>query len=728
MWNAHGGRGNVAPAVMRAWHDSGVFESVEGLSRSNAIVETGLGAIVKPAVRVTPGLFPMLGVRPLVGRGFDAAEGRPGTDDRVILSEGLWRSAFGADRAILGRAITIDGARAYVVGVMPASFRFPDWNTAVWRPMDFSARPPALAAARPEAIVTLAAGIPPADALRRATAAARAVDPQITSDMQATARPIAGGALDANYWRILPALFGGVALVFAVLCANVCSLLLAGMTARRREVQVRAALGASRRRLFTQAISEHAVIGANGAAAGVAVAWVLVALSRALLPEAFLLRTLHPVDLDVRALIVAAATGLAATIAAGLLPAWIGTRPDTSMAFDSGRGATQSKAARRVTNGLLVSEVAVACALLIGAALLVRSFVKLSTVDRGLRTKGVLIAWISLPAKDFADRASRLAANDTVERAVREIPGVTRVALSYGVPPSGAVTHYNDDWRGDEAARPQTATIESYYVGADFFDLYEIPILRGQTFRAEDANDAAVVSERLAALLWPGRDPVGHRFSFGDQHLSVVGVAREIRFPSLDADRDVPEFYVPFRTGASTFFVSLKCAPRCPSEASVRQTVMAAVPQSTVERVVAPETAYVEELARPRATAALATVFGVIAALAVAGGLFSVLTFAVAARQRELGIRAAIGASPRALRSVVYSDAARVGGVGLVVGLMAAVGIARGLGALMYGVAASDWRSWSAVILVLIATIAAACWRPARTAANADPVTLLRTE
>jgi ABC-type antimicrobial peptide transport system permease subunit len=144
--------------------------------------------------------------------------------------------------------------------------------------------------------------------------------------------------------------------------------------------------------------------------------------------------------------------------------------------------------------------------------------------------------------------------------------------------------------------------------------------------------------------------------------------------------------------------------------------------------VAAPETAYVEELARPRATAALATVFGVIAALAVAGGLFSVLTFAVAARQRELGIRAAIGASPRALRRVVYSDAARVGGVGLVVGLMAAAGIARGLRALMYGVAASDSRSWSAVVLVLIATIAAACWRPARTAANADPVTLLRTE
>jgi predicted permease len=501
------------------------------------------------------------------------------------------------------------------------------------------------------------------------------------------------------------------------------------MTVRRREIQVRAALGASRSRLFRQVVSEHAVMGLAGAAAGVAVAWILVALSRALLPEAFLLRTLHPVDLDVRALIVAAAVGIAATIAAGLLPAWIGTRTDTSLALDSGRAATQSKAARRVTSGLLISEVAVACALLVGAALLVRSFVKLSAADRGLRTEGVMTAWVSLPPRAYPNRAVRVVADDELESAIRSLPGVSRVALSFGIPPAGGSIHSFDNWIGDDpGSRPQALEVDSYNVGHEFFDLYGIPILQGRTFSSDDADGKAILGERLAKLLWPGHTPVGRQFSFGTQHYEVIGVAREISFPSLDAGRDLPEFYEQFKGGGTFVSVSMNCAARCPGEAEIRLAIARVAPRATVTQVGAAATTYLEELARPRATAALATVFGVVAALAVAGGLFSVLTFAVAARQREFGIRAAIGASPRALRTVVYSEAARVGGVGLVLGSGMAIAVAYAIRALVYGVTPWDPRSWAPVLVLLVATMAIACWRPARTAANADPVTLLRTE
>jgi predicted permease len=516
--------------------------------------------------------------------------------------------------------------------------------------------------------------------------------------------------------------------VFAVLCANVCSLLLASMTARRREIQVRAALGASRTRLFGQIALEHACIGAAGAALGIAIAWMLVGLSRGFLPDAFLLRTLHPIDLDSRALIVATLAGVAGTVAAGLVPAWLGTRAGASL-VDTGRAATPSKAARGLTSALLVSEIAVACALLVGAALLVRSFAKLANAERGLRTDGVLTVWISLPPKPYADRASRLTAGSAIERAVRSLSGVSRVALSYGIPPHGGSTHYYDDWRGDDpASGSQTLEVESYEVGPEFFDLYGIPLREGRTFRPDDAEDAAIVSERLSALLWSGQSPVGRGFSFGSRHLKVIGVAREVRLPSLEASQDLPEFYERFSGGRSLLSVNVLCVPHCPNEAEVRLAIGGAAPRAIVAEMGAPAAAYIEELARPRASAALATLFGVIAALAVAGGLFSVLTFAVAARRREFGIRAAIGASPRSLRTVVYGDALRVGAVGVALGLVLAAAVAHAIRALVYGVTVDDPQSWMTVIAVLTATMAVACWRPARTAARVDPVILLRTE
>jgi predicted permease len=587
-----------------------------------------------------------------------------------------------------------------------------------------------LSAELPQAFVRLATGVPLADAMRIATASARGADGQIGGDMQATPLPLAGGALDPSYWRLVPALFGGVALVFIVLCANVCSLLLATMTARRRELQVCAALGASRRRLLTQAAAEHALVGLAGAAAGVGVAWMLVSLARTFLPDAFLLRTLHPVELDLRAFAVAAAAGLAATFAAGLLPAWLGTRHDASLtAADASRTATETAAARRVTRALLASEIALAFGLLMGASLLLRSFATMAVADRGLRTDGVLTSWVALPRNAFPDRPSRQAATDALENAVRGLTGVKDVALSLGVPPDGGNLYRYDNWLGDGPNdRPQTLHVASYDVGPEFFDLYGIPLLQGRTFRPDDGDESAIVGERLAERLWHGQSPVGHRFQFGVQHLEVVGLAREINFPSLDSDRDLPEFYQPFKAGGSQAFVSLRCVSQCPGEAAVRRAIATAIPRANVVRVAQVDAAYREELARPRATAALATVFGVIAALAVAGGLFSVLTFAVAARQREFGIRAAIGATPRALREVVYADAVRVGGAGLLVGVGAAIAVAHAIRALVYGVTVYDPRSWATVIAVLIATMAIACWRPARTAANADPVTLLRTD
>ena len=730
MMNSRGGRLAVAPAVLDAWRASPAFAAAEGTSPGNAIIETGLGPIVRASARVSPGLFALLGAQPVRGRTFDPSEGRSGTDDRIVLSEDLWRASFGADPGLLGRRITVDGESVQVIGLMPSGFRFPEWNTVVWRPLDYGAPPPALAAELPRAYVRLAPGVPLADALRIATNAARKVDASITPETAATNLPMGGLAEDPYYQRAVPLLTGGVALVFLVLCANVCSLLLARLSARQREFRMCAALGASRGRLLRQSLIEHALSGAAGLVAGVFLAWGLVSLSRVVLPEAFLLRTLNPVDLDIRALAVAMAAGLTATLAAGLLPAWLGTTPEAAATLGRAeRTSTETRGARTLTRALLVTEVALACTLLVGATLLVRSVVNMGRADRGLRTEGVLTSWIALPPKAFPDVASRRAIAAALEDSVRQMPGVDRIALSSGLPPRTGSTHFYDDWMADGPdARPQSIASQSYQVGPDFFELYGIPLLRGRTFGSGDGPDRVILGERLAARLWPGGDPVGRSFSFGKQSYQVVGVVREINFPTLEPGRDLPEFYRPFTSGNSNVFMNIRCQGRCPDEAVLRKQIRSVVAGANIVRLGRLSETYREQLARPRAAAALAATFAVIALAAAAGGLFSVLSYAVGRRRREFGIRTALGASPRQIRRLVLRDGVQVALLGIGAGVAASIGLARVIASLQYGVTGFDPVTWTLVLGVLVATTLAASWRPARTASRVDPVTLLRDD
>jgi predicted permease len=732
MLTGHSGRLVVSAAVLGAWRASPAFASVEGATPGVSILDTGAGPVVKASASVSAGLFAMLGARPSRGRAFDPGDGRAGTDDRVLLSEDVWRSAFGADPNFVGRRITVDGMSVLVIGLMPSGFRFPAWNTVIWKPINYAAPPPAPTGEPPQPYpyVRLATGVPMDDALRLAADAARRVDASVTATTRAVTRPLTGMALDPYYQRAVPLLGGAVGLVFLVLCANVGSLLLARLTARQREFQMCSALGASRVRLLRQALIEHALLGVMGAGLGVALAWGLVSLSRGFLPAAFLVRTLHPVDLDPRALLMAVTAGLVATLAAGLLPAWIGTRPDRASSLsNAGRAGTESRAARTLTRSLLVAEVALACTLLVGATLLVRSFINLASADRGLRTDGVLTTWIALPSKGLPDRASRLAITAALEDRVGHLPGVARIALSYGLPPDGGALSFGDDWLSDEPkARPIDMTVESYNVGPDFLPLFGIPLLRVRTFKPGGGPDVVVVGERLAARLWPGQDPVGRSFSFGTTHHQVVGLTREIHLPTVEANRDLPQFYQPFELGGGNVFMNIRCQGRCPDEAVMRRLVLATVPGGTIASLGLLNDAYAEELARPRGAAALGSTFAVIAVLAAAGGLFSVLTYAVGRRRREFGIRTALGATPAQIRRLVLRDGGRVAALGVGVGIVASAALARVIASLEYGVTGLDPVTWCLVLGLLGVTTVLASWRPAHRAMRVDPVALLREE
>ena len=728
MGTDRGGRTVVAPAVLNAWRRSPAFEAAEGANPALSLIETASGVATRSSARVTRGLLPMLGVTPIRGRLFDAADGRAGTDDRALISEDLWRTLLGGDPDIIGRHIRIDNRVVTVVGVLPGEFRFPEWNTTIWTPIDYDAPPAALVTELPRPYVRLAAGVPQADALRAATEAAHAVD-GTTAKLKAIASPMAGLRVDPYYARAVPLLAGGVVLVFLVLCANVSSLLLARLTARGREFGMCAALGASRGRLLRQAFLESTLLGVLGAAAGIALAWMLVSLTRSYLPEAFLLRTLNPVNIDLRALAIATAAGLLATVAAGLLPAVIGTRARAGSTLrEVERSGTESRGARALTRTLLVVEISLACTLLVGATLLVRSFTNLSRVDRAIDVDGVVSAQVAVPAAAFPSREATTVMAERLADEMRAVPGVQQVAWSYGTPPDGGAFSWGE-WQPDTpGAPPVNLVVESYYVGPEFFDLYRIPLLKGRTFQPLDGMTDVIVGERLAAALWPGDEPVGRSFTFGKESLRVIGVAGEIHFPALDSRLDRPEYYRPFMRGSRERYAALniRCGDSCPDPALIRQRLLATHPAVLVYDVGPVESAYLESLARPRASAALAFAFAAIAILAAAGGLFSVLSYAVGRRRREFGIRAALGASPLRIRRLILGDALIVAAAGVAIGAAGAWLLARSLSSLQFGVSVGDPISWLVVLAFIVTTTMVASWRPAQQATRVDPASLLR--
>ena len=722
MGNERGGRTVVSPAVLRAWRESPAFSGAESATTSAAVLLEGDTVVSREIASVTPGIFDLLGgVRPVRGRLFDRMEGRRGERDGILVSEALWRSLYHGDPGLIGRAVTVNRERVTVVGILPANFRFPSAETMLWRPTQLDA--PAEMA---RAFVRFAPGIARDDALRAATEGARAADAQ-NQTLRPWVYPVAGSR-DRYTSRAVPLLAGGVALVFAVLCGNVCGLLLARFTVRRREFSMRAALGASRWRLVRQALVENAVLGAAGAVIGAALAWALVSLGRAVIPQPLLLQTLNPLDLDARALAATSCVGVAAALMSGLLPAWLGTRVEageTLRVVD--RGATETRGARMLANGVLIGEVALACTLLVGATLLTRSFINLSEADRGLRTSGVTTAWLSLSAA-ASDDAGRVAITRTLDDELRRLPGVKQVAWSYGLPPRGAMISFGNWWSDLPGASAVNMQLDRYVVSAEFFSLYGIPVLRGRSFSAADASRIVIVSEGLARKLWGAVDPIGRTFRSDDQTFEVVGVAADIHYPSMDSSLERLEFYHPYTSVVPTPMVSLRCEPGCPDAAVIRYRLGSTHPAVRVQDAGPVERAYAAELARPRAATVLAVVFAAIAVLAAAGGLFSVLSYAVARRRREFGIRTALGASRGDIRRVVFLDALAIGGSGLAVGSVLAIALARTLTSLQYGVTSTDPISWSVVLAVVTATILVASYVPAQNAVDADPMVLLRQE
>ena len=717
------------------------------------------------AEEVSGSYFQVLGLRAAAGRllqpGEDAVPGEPAV---VVLGHQLWQRRFGGDPGIVGREVRFNGRALIVLGVAPAGFRGLTGSADAFVPIslatvfDYSGilteaqNHWLLAVARLKRGVTLAAA--EADARLAGGAVDRAFHMQEQgAPWGATVRELGASRVDPGFRRSVLLLAGAVGLVLLIACVNLTSLLLVRAIARRREIAVRLALGAGRAQLVRQVLTEALVL----ALAGWGVALVLARVGIRLLVSLNLSQAgsangtsyfFDPatVGVDLRVALFGLALSLLAALLVGVVPALQASRPGVTEALRSGGGVAGGKGhvtlRRPGTHQLLVvSEVALALMLLAGAGLLVRSFARLHALDPGFRADHVLTFRYSAAEGDFAARDPRVF-RETAATRLGAIPGVRSASVAL-CPPlaarcSGSVVVRVDERR--VAIGSGAAPIGLHMVTPDHFRTLGIPILRGRSFTARDRTGAprvVVLNETAARRFWPGQDPLGHRiaaasfyFAGGDSTAEVIGIARDVRYGSFDAEMEPDLYYPALQTSfAGTGMVFLRTAgdPLGVLEAA-RREVHAIDPNLPLFSVMTMEQRAGVALARPRFAATLLGAFAAIALALAAIGLYGVMAFSVAQRTREIGLRMALGADGGLVLRGVLRQGMALAGAGIALGLAGALALQRVMAGMLYGVGAADPPTLVAVSVLMLAAAAAAAFLPARRATRVDPMEALRAE
>ncbi len=688
--------------------------------------------------------LPTLGVEPIVGRGFLHAEESPGADQVALLDWRMWQSRFGGDGTVVGKTLTIDNLVYRIVGVLPRGFQI-DGPCDVWVPLSTS--DPLLAQRGTHWLKLIA---------RTRPAVTRA---QLDADLGAiTARIVEG---NAGYYRggwslgekpllddvvgdvriALLVLLGAVGFVLLIACANVANLMLARAATRQREMAIRAALGAGRARLVRQLLTESLLLSTVGAALGLLLAaWgvdALVALSPDALPRA------SAVALDARVLLFTGAVALATGVAFGLAPALAVSRPAFGDALKDGtRGTSPSRG--RVRQALVVAEVALSLMLLVGTGLMLRSFVKLRAVDPGIRTEHVLMLRVSLPAPNGAysddDRARWAAWFRRAASELAQLPGVRAVGGANILPFDG-----NDSDRSfdiEHYVPPSPGLLpdnETREVLPGYFAALGIPLVRGRLFTDGDGWDApgaVIINEAMARRYWPdGEDPIGRRVRLHargkkQEWSTIVGIVGDVHGFGLDKPARA-EMYFPYDqlrrlpSGAMVVRVDGDPAALAPS---VRAALAELDPGQPIYDVKPLSTLVAASLAQRRFSLALMLVFGALALLLAAVGIYGVMSYTVAQRTQELGIRVALGASPASVLSMVVADGMRLTALGLALGLAGALALTHLVSSLLYGVSATDAPTFAVIAAALAAVAFAATVIPARRATRVDPMLALRAD
>jgi len=697
------------------------------------------------AARVSPGLFRILGARTSLGRSFLEEEDQPGRDDVVLLSDNLWRRRFSSDPNILGRKILLDGRPYQVVGVLSASFHFPklkqlyamsiaDGEPQLWKP--FAVKPDELEDIGDfnyACIARLRPGVSPKQALAQLNAVqaelARAVPEKI--ELFAAMVPL-HEQITSRSSRGLELMLFAVGTVLLIGCVNIANLLLGRVQSRKVELAIRAAMGAGMRQLIRQMLTESFLLAAIGGALGVLVAYAGLHLILSGAPID--LPRLDEVRLDFRVLLFTVFVSLLAGLLCGLLPARRFARADPMALMKSGTRTTEARSTSNVRSLLICLEIALGTLCLVSAGLLLRSFVNLFEVDKGFAPESIVTVNLNLPPTRYPDLPQRVKFMKSLVDSVQALPGVRSAGISNMLPLGGEGGNNLLTLEGTTVPFPERPLADVRGVNPDYFRTLSIPLLRGNIFTETDGERrVALVSLLAAERLWPGENPLGKHFKIGDPDgpfVEVAGVVGDVRGVGLDHPPSLT-VYVPFwqrRTwGGPSLAVKAAVNPLSLSS-SIRSTIRQIDSELPVPRFETMDQIVDDSIAQRRFQMNLILIFGLAALILASIGIYGVVSYSVALRTNEVGIRMAVGACGSNILTMVLGQAMKPVAAGVIGGLIASLTAGRLLSGLLYGVKPYDSVTIGSVVMILMTVAAGASLIPAWRATRVEPVSALRQE
>jgi predicted permease len=750
-----------APEFLDYQEQSDVFEDVVGTSQSQVMYTSREGAQQLDVARVTPNLFTFLGVAPLLGRAAGAEDVRPGAPAVTVLSHKLWVAQFNADPGVLGRSLLLNGAPYIVIGVMPPRFT---WHVAdLWLPMTLDRHAPPAAApstatststtatstatpfrpwfqARLKPGVSLAQAEAQLDAIAARRAQANPGD--YPKQFRIGVIPVIDFVV-GRFRGVLYTLFAAVGLLLVIACGNVANMLLARSTAREREMTVRAALGAGRGRLVRQMFVESLLLSLGGAAAGALLAYGGLQAVIYFMPQENVPWETR-LTLDSRVLLFCLGTAAVAALLFGLLPALHGARRELMVGMkDAGKGTSGGFRHGRVRNGLVIAEIALCLVLLLGAGLLMRSFIALVSVDPGIDAARLVVARVAFAPGEYATGAAKHAYYTRAIARLAALPGVTAVAESSNLPPFEGGSH---DIEIPGTAPVERRTTDAQFIGRGYFETVDLPLLRGRDLTAADvegARQVAVVSDTFVRRYFDGEDPLGRTFVLPELRrapqpianpvFEIVGVVRDVKNRGL-REAPAPHVYLPVTVAGwvrPAILVRI-AGEAAPAVNAVRREVAAVDAGVALRSVDTVEDIQRRLYAQPRFSLIILMAFAGIGLLLVTIGVYGVLAYTVSCQTQELAIRMALGGDRRHVLGIVLRLGARLLATGLAAGLLASLAtntlLARQFTGQLLNTSPRDPLILATAVAVIALTGLAACLIPALRATRVDPIVALRQE
>jgi putative ABC transport system permease protein len=730
------GRFSVAPATFLDWRKQATaFERIATYSSSSATVAGNEGPERVQTAAISWDLFDLLRVPPALGRTFAEAEDVPGKNAVVILSYGMWQRRFGGDPTVLGRTLSLSGEPSTIVGVMPAGFTFPSREAELWRPIALNPTK----ATRGGHFLGVVARLKPGTSLAQASAEMKSISERLAvqyPDASANESAEVVQMKEQVVGAIRPALltlFAAVTVVILIACANVANLLLVRASVREKEMAIRGALGAGRRRLVLQLLAESLVLAVAGGGLGLLLAYAAIPAVRTL--SAGSIPRVNDVSIDGSVLAFSMALALLTGIVFGLAPAWHASRPGIGEVLKEGGRSSLASSGRWLRNGLMIVEVALSIVLLVGAVLLLRSFSRITGVDPGFRADNVLAFRVTLPNKSYPEAHNRVAFYDALLAKLEESPHVRTAGMVQTLPMRGDYV-LSFAIQGRPPAKPGSEPSANYRsISPRYFQALGIPIKRGRAFTEQDqatSPKVAVIDEAFAQRHFPDEDPIGRGIDIGngtDGFYQIVGVVGSVRYEELGT-RPAPTMYVPSKQDDfSTMWIVVRTDgdPAILSP-SARQAVKALDPSLPAYSIVRLSSVVSDSVAQRRFSMLLLAAFALVALFLAAIGLYGVVAYTVSQRTQEIGVRMAIGAQQSDVLRLVVGGGMKLAIVGVAVGLAGAVALARFVATMLFEVTPFDPASYGATAALLLGIAALACYMPARRAMRVDPLTALRQE